>query len=82
MADTITSATDLKVGLKFDDADTRLISIPNPDESIDANDIRNAFTNAVANNIFIGDKTGASLTGLYTAYTEETYRRQLDLRTT
>lgn len=79
MADTVSTANELKIGLKFDDADTRLITIPNPVDDLDRETIEQAFSNVVNNNILIGDKTGASITGLYTAYKDETVRTKLDL---
>lgn len=76
-ADTITSSDDLKVGLKFDDADTRIISIPNPKETLTANEIRTAFSDTSI--IFIGDKLGAACTGTYTAYRDQITRTKLDI---
>lgn len=78
-ADTVTSSYDLKVGLKFSDADTRIITIPDPDNNLDETTIKDAFTDIISNNIFIGDKTGATLEGLYTAYRDDITRRKLDL---
>lgn len=77
--DTITSSMELKVGMRFADADTRLITIPDPVTNIDATAIKAAFNSAITNNIFIGDKTGASITGLYTAYVDDTTRLKLDI---
>ena len=81
-ADTVTSSMELKVGMRFADADTRLITIPNPQTSLTAANIKAAFTTAIANNIFIGDKAGAAITGLYTAYVDDTTRLKLDIGTT
>lgn len=79
MADTISGSSELKVGLKFDDADTRIITVPNPANNLTKATIENAFSDTVSQNIFIGDKAGASLTGLYTAYKDDTTRTKLDI---
>lgn len=78
-ADTVSSSSDLKVGLKFADADTRIITIPNPRNDLTADQIREAFSDTITNQIFIGDKTGAELEGLYTAYKDDITRTKLDI---
>lgn len=78
-ADTVTSSSDLKVGLQFADADTRLITIPNPKATLTNTDITTAFSSIITNNIFVGDKAGAAVTGLYTAYKDQTVRTKLDI---
>lgn len=76
--DTVTSSDDLKVGLKFNDADTRIITIPNPKTNLTAQTIQQAFDSDTYK-IFIGDRLGAECTGTYTAYRDETTRTKLDI---
>lgn len=82
MADTVTSSADLKVGLRFDDADTRILTIPNGSSDNTEQTIKQAFQNIITNNILIGDKTGAQINGLYTAYLDNTTRTKLDITPT
>lgn len=79
MSDTIKSSEELKIETKFYDADTRLITLPNPNTGLTKNDVETAFANIIADNVIIGDKTGASITGLNTAYTLQKSTTYLDL---
>lgn len=79
MADTITSAKSLKIEVAFFDGDTRTITLTNPRSDIEESDVRDVETYAVQNELLIGDKAGASITGFAHATVVDTTRRQLDI---
>lgn len=67
MADTITSAEDLKLNWEFADGDTRIQSVKNPKYDLEASEVRNFVNSTVNSHAIIGDKTGAAVTGLNSA---------------
>ena len=77
--DTVTSSREGKFNFGFEDGDTRLITVPNPKINLTAEQINDVSQFAVTNNILIGDRAGASTTGIFEAYYEEVTKRQLDL---
>ena len=62
--DTISTRTTLQNVLEFADGDTRTVNIDDPHDSITAADVYDWVNFAKDNQILIGDKTGAALTGI------------------
>lgn len=80
MADTVKSSADLKINWAFADGDTRMTTAPNPKTGITQQEVQAVIDNAVTNNLLIGDKAGAALTGVVQVYTENQTKTQLDLK--
>ena len=79
MSDTIKSSSDLKLTWEFADGDTRTHSVKNPKNDLTPSDIR-TFANATVNSkAIIGDKTGAAVTKLKSAFTAEKTDVYLDI---
>lgn len=66
---TTTTSSELKIGLQFNDGDNRLIGIQNPKPNITTQDFATLLP--LLQGVFVGDKTGAPLSGYYTAYRED-----------
>lgn len=79
MADTVKSSADLKINWAFADGDTRMTTAPNPKAGLTEQEVQAVIDNAVTNGLLIGDKAGASLTGVTQVYTENQTKTQLDL---
>lgn len=79
--DTLTSARELKINTGYADGDTRIITLPNPknQNQLTSDTFIQLTTFMTENNPIIGDKAGASSTGVIEAYIQETTRRKLDL---
>ena len=80
MADTIKSASELKLEAVFVDNDTRMITVDNPKASISAADINAVGTVLKNTNALLGEKGGADALGFRTAKKITTTRTELDLR--
>ena len=68
-APTVKTTHELKLGLSFNDGDTRLITVPNPKTEITTDTFTTALTNMTG--VFIGDKASGQLSRFYTAYRED-----------
>lgn len=80
MQDTITSATYWQIEFGFTDGDYRSIKVPNPNEMVATEaKIRTLDAWVNANQPIIGDKTGASTTGVNSALIVDSTRIKLDL---
>ena len=79
MADTVKSSADLKIGFAFADGDTRTVTLPNPKAGLTEASIKAVTDDMVTNNLIIGDRAGAALTGAYTAYTQNKTTTDVDL---
>lgn len=77
--DTVTSSVEIAIDWGFTDGDTRIAKIPNPRTDLTASDIQLLDTWVTNNQPIIGDKTGASSTGILSAVKIEQERRKLDL---
>ena len=78
-ADTVTSATNLKVEWGFDDGDTRIFNLPEPRNDITDSDVAALNTWVAANQPIVGDKYGSSTTGINSAIKVDTTRTKIDL---
>lgn len=79
MANIVINTSELKLGCKFDDNDTRILTLDNPRYSISADVIHDIETEMITTQPIIGDKTGAAFTGFYSAYTINKTVIKLDL---
>jgi len=77
--DTVTSSRDLQIEWGFYDGDTRKTTLPNPRANLDSDAIITVSTMAETQNIIIGDKAGASSTGINSAIIVESTKTKLDL---
>lgn len=77
--DTITSSNTLDIIGGFADGDTRTFKIPNPRSDLTSSDIESLDAWIAANNVIVGDRTGASSTGINSATLVETTKTRLDL---
>lgn len=77
--DTITSATQGKFNFGFTDGDSRIVTLPNVKTNLGETDVTTLNTWVETNQPIIGDKTGASTTGIFDAYILDTTKVQLDL---
>lgn len=80
MADTIKTASEVKYNFNFFDGDTRLVTMDNPRSDLTASDVKQLGAWAKINNPIIGDKGGASCTGIGEAYTVKKTTTNLDLK--
>ena len=80
MADTITSASVLKLESYYSDADTRTIEVDNPKDNLTAEQINAVATVAKTTQAILGDKGGADFVRFNSARTQKNTRYQLDLR--
>ena len=79
MADTVKSSSDLKLTWEFADGDTRTQNVKNPKSNLTASDIR-TFANATINSkAIIGDKTGAAVTKIKSAFVTDKSDMYLDI---
>ena len=60
MADIVINANQLRLEAAFVDGDTRTITIKNPLMTLTRSDIQNYSDFIAANNLLVGDKTGAA----------------------
>lgn len=79
MADSLSSSKYLQFDFGFNDGDSRKQNIPNPVNNIAESDVAAFDTWIVSNNIVIGDKFGASSTGINSATIVESSKTKLDL---
>ena len=77
--DTVTSSRDVKLGFGFEDGDTRTVSLPNSRTNLTDSELQELSAWVNENKPVIGDRAGASTTGIFEAYTQTTTKRQLDL---
>lgn len=77
--DTITSSQELSIIAGFVDGDTRTFKVKNPRNDLTENDITDLDDFIVANNVLIGDRTGADATGINSATIIDTTKTKLDL---
>lgn len=78
-ADTVSSSVNLKTEFGFVDGDTRTVNIPEPITGIDSDTIVTFSTWISENQPIVGDKYGASTTGVNSAIKVEEMRTKLDL---
>lgn len=71
MADIYKSSSNLKILWEFADGDTRTTTIKNPRYGLTSNELQAFAATAVSNQVIIGDKGSAQLTGIKSAYTED-----------
>ena len=79
MADKITTSEELQINWAFQDGDTRLVKLPNPKPNLTDSAIKAVADKFIQNQIIIGDKTGASLTGVVSAKIIEKTKTTVDL---
>ncbi|MBR2775200.1 MAG: DUF2922 family protein [Selenomonadaceae bacterium] len=79
MADVTTTKSTLQNVFKFADDDTRIINIDEPQDSITAAQIQVMADYATEHQILIGDKAGASLTGIASSERIDLTSTKLDL---
>ncbi len=77
--DTITSSNDLQIEFGFVDGDTRTVKLPNPKPNLDSATFVGLSSWMTTKNIIIGDKAGASSTGINSAVFIESTKTKLDL---
>lgn len=77
--DTITSSRDLNIELGFVDGDTRTIKIANPQNNLESSTFAGLSTWIETENILIGDKMGASSSGINSALIVESAKTKLDI---
>ena len=79
MADTIKSASELKLVWNFFDSDDRTETLPNPKDDLAPSDVKTFAAWCAANNPIIGDKKGAAVVGIKDATVVEKTKLDLDL---
>lgn len=79
MANTTKTTSAVKLEFKFSDNDTRTVSMDNPRAGLSKADILNVADIATLTGAIVGDKTGAAVVGINSAYTENTTVTTLDL---
>lgn len=82
MADTITTASELKFVWLFQDGDDRTQTLKNPIEQITASqiaDIEEFILNGGSSTLLIGDKTGAAFRRINSVTRVKTITQTLDL---
>lgn len=79
MNDTISSSDILQLEFGFVDGDSRKQNIPMPLETLTENDIISLNTWIESNQVIIGDKFGASTTGINSATIIKTTKKKLDI---
>lgn len=77
--DTVTSSNYLQIEFGFNDGDSRKQNIPSPKSDIAESDVAALNTWISSKNIVIGDKYGASTTGINSATIIEQTKTKLDL---
>lgn len=80
MADVTKESTELKLDYLFVDEDTRIQKIKNPREDITRDDIDALNAWLQANNIIVGDKTGATFARIKSAVKATITKTTLDLK--
>lgn len=80
MADTIKTASELKLNSYYADGDTRVITVDNPKDDITAAQINAAGTVAATTQVLLGDRGGAAFVRFQSAKKITTSRTELDLR--
>lgn len=79
MADTIKTTTTGVFELQFVDGDTRKLNIKNPKSTIETSEITALNTYLQANNLLIGDQSGATFGKIKTFTKISKNTRELDL---
>lgn len=77
--DTVTSSRQGKFNFGFTDGDSRIVTLPNVKTNIAETDVTTFNSWVETNQPIIGDRTGASTTGIFDAYILATTKTQLDL---
>lgn len=77
--DTITSSNTVDIIAGFVDGDTRTFKVPNPRQDIAAGEIEELSGWMSDTSVIVGDRTGASSTGINSATLVETTKTKLDL---
>lgn len=80
MADTITSASVLKLEGEYVDNDTNIVEVDNPKDNITAEQINAVATVAKTTQVILGDKGGAAFNRFKSAHKLKNTRINLDLR--
>lgn len=80
MADKVTTSSELKLVAKFNDNDTRTITIDSPKDSLTAADINAVGTTIKNNNVILGDKGASAFNSFIEAKKVSLTRTTLDLR--
>lgn len=78
-ADSVSSSVNLKTEFGFVDGDTRTVNIPEPKLSLTSDTIATFSTWISENQPIVGDKYGASTTGVNSAIKVEETKTKLDL---
>lgn len=80
-ADTVTASSEVKFNFAFDDGDTRVITLKNPNTTYCTAENAQALSDwVIANQPIVGDKSGtSSSTGLIEAYILDKTTQKLDL---
>ena len=81
MADTVKSASELKVVFDFYDGDDRTLTLQNPKSNLTATQVKAVGTLAASTNPIIGDKGGAAVVGIKSATKKIKTVTYLDLAT-
>lgn len=79
MADTIKSSSELKITWNFADGDTRTQAVKNPKSNLQRADLIALQSSTVNTQPIIGDKSGAAVTGIKTAFTIDKTNVFLDI---
>lgn len=79
MSDTVSTSTYLDIDCYFVDGDSRKLKIKNPTDTIAAENITELNSFIAANNLLVGDKTGAAFGRIVKASKVETSTTTLEL---
>lgn len=79
MADTIKSSTELNLTMVFEDDDTRVLSLPNPKDSVNKSNVKDLESVMQVNQPLVSDKSGAPFTNFKKAVVHTVESRQFDL---
>lgn len=80
MADTVKSASTLKLESYYSDGDTRAIDVDNPKDNLTAAQINAVGTVGKNTQVLLGDKGGAAFVRFNSAHKISSTRTELDLR--
>ena len=79
MADQIVTKNTLNTVVDFIDGDTRTINLDDPKDDLTEEEIREWIAFAKTNNVFIGDKAGAAISGIKSSQKLQRTQTYLDL---
>ena len=78
--DTSTNTTEIKLDFLFVDEDTRIQKVKNPKNNLSKANIEELNAWLQANNVVVGDKTGATFARVRKAVVVNTTKTELDLK--